>query len=167
VIFDHRTRRIRIVANAHITGHVDAAYAEAVQRIHSIAEKLAHPVQLPPFPITPARAPATAVSNTTREEFHGMVRKCHEYIHAGDAFQVVVSQRFETPYSGDPLTLYRSLRYVNPSPYMFCMKFPGNPRSGSGSFALVGSSPEVHVRAIGGKIEIRPIAGTRPRGATP
>jgi anthranilate synthase component I len=159
VIFDHRTRRIRIVVNAHVTGDADSAYAAAVQRIRATAAKLACPVQLPPFPITPAPAPAAAVSNTTREEFHSMVAKCHEYIRAGDVFQVVVSQRFEADYTGDPLTLYRSLRFVNPSPYMFCMKFAGR-------FALVGSSPEVHVRAIGGKIEIRPIAGTRRRGAT-
>ena len=94
-----------------------------------------------------------------------MVRKSHEYIHAGDIFQVVPSQRFSTDYTGDPLTLYRALRFVNPSPYMFCMKFPA--AQGRSAFSFVGSSPEVHVRAVNGKIEIRPIAGTRKRGATP
>ena len=90
----------------------------------------------------------------------GMVTRGQEYIRAGDVFQFVPSQRFSTDYSGDPLTLYRALRFVNPSPYMFCMNFAGR-------FSLVGSSPEVHVRAINGKIEIRPIAGTRKRGTTP
>ena len=88
-----------------------------------------------------------------------MVRDSQEYIHAGDIFQIVPSQRFETEYTGDPLTLYRTLRFVNPSPYMFCLKFGGR-------FALVGSSPEVHVRAMNGRVEIRPIAGTKRRGAT-
>jgi len=97
-----------------------------------------------------------------------MVRDGMEYIRAGDIFQFVPSQRFETNYTGDPLTLYRALRFVNPSPYMFCLKFAGSQQSGAGSgkgFALVGSSPEVHVRAINGRIDIRPIAGTRRRGA--
>jgi anthranilate synthase component 1 len=167
LIFDHLKRRLRIVANALIEGDVDAAYARATKAISDITTKLAQPLQLPPFPITPPPPPAAAVSNTTRDEFHAMVRKAHEYIHAGDIFQVVPSQRFETGYTGDPITLYRALRFVNPSPYMFCMKFPAVPSIGRGPFALVGSSPEVHVRAINGKIEIRPIAGTRKRGATP
>jgi anthranilate synthase component 1 len=88
-----------------------------------------------------------------------MVRDSHEYIHAGDIFQIVPSQRFETDFTGDPLTLYRTLRFVNPSPYMFCLEIGGR-------FSLVGSSPEVHVRAINGRVEIRPIAGTKRRGAT-
>jgi hypothetical protein len=82
----------------------------------------------------------------------GMVRASQEYIHAGDIFQIVPSQRFETAYEGDALTLYRTLRDVNPSPYMFCLKLAGR-------FSLVGSSPEVHVRATDGHVEIRPIAG--------
>ena len=160
LIFDHLKRRLRIVANAHVDSDPDAAYARATAVIRSIAEKLAKPAQLPPFPITPAPPPADATSNTTREEFHAMVAKAQEYIRAGDIFQVVPSQRFTTDYTGDPLTLYRALRFVNPSPYMFCMKFAGR-------FAFVGSSPEVHVRAVNGRIDIRPIAGTRKRGATP
>ena len=88
-----------------------------------------------------------------------MVRKGLEYIAAGDVFQFVPSQRFETDYHGSALTLYRALRFVNPSPYMFCLKFADR-------FALVGSSPEVHVRAMNGRVEIRPIAGTARRGRT-
>ena len=160
LIFDHRTRRLRIVANAFIEGDVDAAYAHAIKTISEITARLAKPAQLAPFPITPPPAPASATSNTTREEYMSMVTRGQEYIRAGDVFQFVPSQRFETEYTGDPLTLYRALRFVNPSPYMLCMNFAGR-------FSLVGSSPEVHVRAVNGKIEIRPIAGTRKRGTTP
>ena len=172
LIFDHLKRRLRIVANAYVGGEnpapaaIDAAYEAAVSRIAAIAGRLAQPSQLPPFPIGPAPAAAQAESNTTREEYMGMVTAGKEYIRAGDVFQFVPSQRFSTDYSGDPVTLYRALRLVNPSPYMFCMKFPAAPEAGRGAFALVGSSPEVHVRAVNGKIEIRPIAGTRKRGAT-
>lgn len=160
LIFDHLTRRLRLVANAHVNGDVDEAYAAATKRIGELAAKLSCSLQLPSIPITPAPKPAEATSNTTKEEYMGMVTRGQEYIRAGDVFQFVPSQRFSTDYSGDPLTLYRALRFVNPSPYMFCMNFAGR-------FSLVGSSPEVHVRAINGKIEIRPIAGTRKRGTTP
>jgi anthranilate synthase component 1 len=104
-------------------------------------------------------------SNTEPEEYMAMVRNGLEYIRAGDVFQFVPSQRFETDYTGDALTLYRSLRFVNPSPYMFCLKF-GQGTESSPKFALVGSSPEVHVRAMNGHVEIRPIAGTKRRGKT-
>jgi anthranilate synthase component 1 len=97
--------------------------------------------------------------NTTQAEYEAMVLAGKEYIKAGDIFQFVPSQRFEADYTGSPMDLYRALRHVNPSPYMFCMQFPQG-------FSLVGSSPEVHVKCIDGKIEIRPIAGTRWRGKT-
>jgi anthranilate synthase component 1 len=160
LIFDHLTRRLRLVANAHVDGDVEGSYTAATERITDISIKLSRSLQLPSIPITPAPKPAEATSNTTKEEYMGMVTRGQEYIRAGDVFQFVPSQRFSTSYSGDPLTLYRALRFVNPSPYMFCMNFAGR-------FSLVGSSPEVHVRAINGKIEIRPIAGTRKRGTTP
>ncbi len=159
LIFDHQLRRLRVLANAHIEQDADAAYDAACGQIGRILKKLAQPAQLPAIDIYREPQPVTPRSNTTREEYHGMVRASHEYIHAGDIFQIVPSQRFETDYQGDALTLYRSLRFVNPSPYMFCLKF-------AGEFALVGSSPEVHVRAISGRVEIRPIAGTRRRGGT-
>jgi anthranilate synthase component 1 len=158
LIFDHRTRRLRIVANAFVEGDPDAAYAKAAARIEALVQKLAQPAQLPPIFVDRDPPAIVPEANTTRDEYMRMVRDGMEFIRAGDIFQFVPSQRFETSYDGDPLTLYRSLRFVNPSPYMFCLKF-------AGAFALVGSSPEVHVRAIDGRIDIRPIAGTRRRGA--
>ena len=158
LIFDHRTRGLRIVHNALIEGDVAAAYTRAAEEIQAVLDRLALPSLLPAIA---ARQPVETIvprCNTTREEYQQMVRDSQEYIHAGDIFQIVPSQRFETDYTGDPLTLYRTLRFVNPSPYMFCLKFGGR-------FALVGSSPEVHVRAVDRKVEIRPIAGTARRGA--
>src|SRR5207244_10503034 len=101
-----------------------------------------------------------AHSNFRREDFERAVEQAKEYIRAGDIFQVVLSQRFESQFEGEPLDFYRCLRFINPSPYMFCLKFGDD-------FALVGSSPEMHVRLVGNTIEIRPIAGTRARGVTP
>jgi anthranilate synthase component 1 len=160
LIFDHRTRGLRIVCNAYIRdGNADAAYAQAASRIEQVVRRLSGPSHLPAIFTHGKPEPLVPRCNTTPEEYKQMVRDSHEYIYAGDIFQIVPSQRFETDYTGDPLTLYRTLRFVNPSPYMFCLKFGGR-------FALVGSSPEVHVRAIDGKVEIRPIAGTKRRGAT-
>jgi anthranilate synthase component 1 len=161
LIFDHQLRRLRVLSNALVENDdVDAAYDAAVQAIQNVMRQLEKPVRLPALNVHGQPLPVHPASNTTEEEFQGMVRKAHEFIHAGDIFQVVLSQRFETVYTGDPLTLYRCLRFVNPSPYLFCLKF-------GGEFALVGSSPEVHVRAMNGKVEVRPIAGTRRRGNTP
>jgi anthranilate synthase component 1 len=161
LIFDHHLRRLRVLSNALVENDdADGAYAAAVTAIRTVLRQLEKPVRLPVLNVHGQPQPVYPASNTTEEEFHRMVRQAHEYIHAGDIFQVVLSQRFETAYTGDPLTLYRCLRFVNPSPYLFCLKF-------GGEFALVGSSPEVHVRAMNGKVEIRPIAGTRRRGNTP
>jgi anthranilate/para-aminobenzoate synthase component I len=96
-----------------------------------------------------------ARSNVTPEQFAASVNKAKEYIRAGDIIQVVLSQRFEVEHTGDPLDVYRALRCVNPSPYMYCLEF--------GDRSVVGSSPEIHVRCEEGKVEVRPIAGTRPR----
>ena len=160
VAFDHRQRRIRIVANAFPEKeNPAAAYEAACERIRGILESLAKPIAFEPIftESTPDAAPST--SNTTREEYHAMVHRAHEYIRSGDVFQIVLAQRFETEFHDDALDLYRALRFVNPSPYMFCLRCPGG-------YSLVGSSPEVHVRLTGDLVEIRPIAGTRRRGAT-
>ena len=157
LIFDHRTRRLRIVANAFVVDQPEEAYRIAAEKIAALAEKLNQPTHLPPIYVDQPPVAIVPTANTTREEYLQMAKDGMEYIRAGDVFQFVVSQRFETDYEGDALTLYRSLRFVNPSPYMFCMKFARR-------FSLVGSSPEVHVRAIDRRIDIRPIAGTRRRG---
>ena len=160
VAFDHRQRRIRIVVNAFPEKeNPAAAYEAACERIRGILESLSKPLAFEPIVTesTPAAAPST--SNTTREEYHAMVHRAHEYIRSGDIFQIVLAQRFETEFHDDALDLYRALRFVNPSPYMFCLRCPGG-------YSLVGSSPEVHVRLTGDLVEIRPIAGTRRRGAT-
>jgi len=160
VVFDHLRRRIRILVNVDIgVEGIEAAYRDGVARVKELLEALAEPVVLPPiFPQSdvPETEPE---SNTTRTEYHAMVEKGKEYIRAGDIFQFVPSQRFSTDFSGDALDLYRVLRTINPSPYMFCIRCEEG-------YSLVGSSPEVHVRLTDGLVEIRPIAGTRRRGVT-
>lgn len=162
VIFDHRYRTLQVVANVFLEDHASpaAAYEWARKRIAELITRLESPLHVRPMPAHALPAPAQLPqSNTTKQEYCEMVSKGQEFIKAGDIFQFVPSQRFAVPYTGRPLDLYRALRHVNPSPYMFCMEFGGD-------FALVGSSPEVHVRAINGRIDIRPIAGTRWRGKT-
>ncbi len=160
VVFDHRRRRLKIVANAFIGDEgPDAAYDAAARDIQGILEKLRQPIAFDPIFTGSEPLRGEATSNTTREQYHAMVDRAEEYIRAGDIFQMVPAQRFETPFAGDALDLYRALRFVNPSPYMFCLRFPEG-------FSLVGSSPEVHVRLTGELVELRPIAGTRKRGET-
>ncbi|MEM1443907.1 MAG: chorismate-binding protein, partial [Verrucomicrobiota bacterium] len=162
VIFDHRFRKLQVVANI-CTDDFDSledAYDAAGKRIASTIEALSKPQTSAPFSLMEEPGEADEVrSNTTQDEYEDMVLRAKEYIHAGDIFQVVPSQRFESDYGGNPIDLYRALRHVNPSPYMFCLEF-------GDEFSLVGSSPEVHVQAIDGQIKIRPIAGTRWRGKT-
>jgi anthranilate synthase component I len=160
LVFDHRFRRLKVFANAFVEGaKIEEAYDIAAQKIRRIVDKLEAPTKPLLMNAAPAAVSLIPRSNTTREEFHEMVRKAKGHIEAGDIFQMVPSQRFETKFEGNPIILYRALRFVNPSPYMFCLRF------GQG-FALVGSSPELHVRLQGQNVEIRPIAGTRKRGGT-
>src|SRR6266481_3171284 len=161
LIFDHRLRTLKVVVNAFLDdGAPEKVYARAVESVDSIMQQLAEPTDLPLVPIALDEKQSMPRSNFRREEFERAVERAKEYIRAGDIFQVVLSQRFESPFTGEPLDFYRCLRFINPSPYMFCLKFGGD-------FALVGSSPEMHVRLGGNTIEIRPIAGTRARGVTP
>src|SRR5438105_14034272 len=161
LIFDHRLRSLKIVVSAFLDGgSPEKAYARAVESVDSILQQLAEPVDLPLLPITKDKKQPPPRSNFRREEFERAVERAKEYIREGDIFQVVLSQRFESQFDGEPLDFYRLLRFINPSPYMFCLKLGNN-------FALVGSSPEMHVRLVGNTVEIRPIAGTRARGVTP
>jgi anthranilate synthase component I len=135
-----------------------AAHVRATERISTVVDALDRPLDLSlregdAPPINPQ------VSNTSPDEYKAMVLKAKDYIAAGDIFQVVLSQRFETEFTLPPFSLYRSLRRVNPSPFLYYLNFD--------SFAVVGSSPEILVRVRDGKVSIRPIAGTRPRGAAP
>ena len=161
VVFDHKLRRLLVVANAMLdeASTPDEAYALAVGRIGSVIGMLDRPLHVSPLNgLVDIKAPAPR-SNTTQAEYEEMVLKAKDYIAAGDAFQVVPSQRFEADFEGCNIDLYRALRHINPSPYMFVYETP--------EFSLVGSSPEVHVRSVDGRIDIRPIAGTRWRGETP
>src|SRR5213596_433982 len=160
LIFDHRLRTLKIVVNAFLNDRPpEKVYARAVESVDSILQQLAAPVDLPLVPIAPGEKQPMPRSNFRREEFERAVERAKEYIRAGDIFQVVLSQRFESAFEGEPLDFYRCLRFINPSPYMFCLKVGDD-------FSLVGSSPEMHVRLVGNVIEIRPIAGTRARGPT-
>jgi anthranilate synthase component 1 len=161
LIFDHLERRIKIVANAHVSDptHADAAYAEAVAKIEELEGRLTRAVPGHLLPVFSEVEPLEPTTNMTRAQYVKMTEAMQEYIRAGDIFQVVPSQRFEVPFDSSPVDLYRALRLINPSPYMFILKL--------GGMALVGSSPELHVRCEEGKVQIRPIAGTRPRGKTP
>ena len=161
LIFDHLERRIKIVANAQVTDptHADRAYDEAVAKIEELEARLSRSVPSRLLPVFDDVKPLEPSVNMTRDQYVKMTEAMQEYIRAGDIFQVVPSQRFEVPFDASPVDLYRALRLINPSPYMFILKL--------GGMALVGSSPELHVRCEEGKVQIRPIAGTRPRGKTP
>jgi len=155
VIFDHMLQKIKVVSNALIDGPPEKAYQQAIVKIEQLIARLRQPV--PPRPRRqPTPGPLTLTSNFTKEAYERVVEQAKEYIRAGDIIQVVPSQRFEAPIDVDPFDIYRALRTVNPSPYMFYLKF--------GELRLVGSSPEVNVRLEGSLIELRPLAGTRRRG---
>ena len=159
LIFDHRFRKLRLVINAYIDKQtsVDEAYDRAHRDLETAITRLNQSATLSPINAEPVTKLSGTQSNTTRDEFESMVKQAKEHIVAGDIFQAVLSQRFETKFNGRPLDLYRALRFGNPSPYMFYLKF-------SDDFTVLGSSPELHVRVREGVAEIRPIAGTRPRG---
>src|SRR5947199_2584151 len=159
IVFDHRFRLMRIIASADLRKQsLDDAYAGASEQITTLLEKLAAPSRLQPIAAPAAGdTPAATGFKSNTSEFEKMVLRAKEYIAEGDIFQAVLSQRFESEFSGDPLDLYRCLRFGNPSPYMFLLNF-------GDEFCALGSSPELHVRVRGRTAELRPIAGTRPRG---
>lgn len=158
VIFDHAKHQLIVLANAHNNGNADSTYDDALHRIDQIIDILKKP--LPPISETAQPLDDELNSNMTQERYEEIVRAGKEYIAAGDAFQVVLSQRFECKTSASLLTIYRALRATNPSPYMFLLRFGDD-------FTLIGASPEMMVRLEDGIATVRPIAGTRPRGGTP
>jgi anthranilate synthase component 1 len=158
VIFDHAKHQLIVLANAHDKGDPDAAYDNALARIERIVESLSRP--LPPLPrgYAGTNGATTELQSTmTQEQYEEGVRRAKEYIAAGDAFQIVLSQRFSRKTSAHPLTIYRALRATNPSPYMFFLRFGDD-------LTLVGASPEMMVRLEDGVATVRPIAGSRLRG---
>ncbi|MSU37029.1 MAG: anthranilate synthase component I [Pedosphaera sp.] len=160
LIFDRVAQTMTIVVNAILEpgAKPDEFYDDAVGEIDRITELLKQPFEYAPVSLPSDGSEVPFVSNTTREQFTANVRKASEYIRSGDIIQVVGSQRFSAPVNASPLDVYRAVRSINPSPYMFLLELDG--------FALVGASPELHVRCDNRHVEIRPIAGTRPRGAT-
>ncbi len=163
LIFDHVSQKIKVVANAKLEGvDVGAAYGEAIAKIEALVEKLQGGLPAPAstgdHAGTESPAALTVTSNFTGKGFEKAVTRVKEFIRTGEAIQVVLAQRLEVPLASSPFDVYRALRIINPSPYMFYLKLK--------DLQLVGSSPEVLVRLEGDRIEVRPIAGTRPRGAT-
>ncbi|MEK9726042.1 MAG: anthranilate synthase component I [Rhodospirillaceae bacterium] len=137
----------------------DTAYETARTRLAAVVADLERDLPYRREQKSPGASPLVPQSNMTRAQFHDVVRKCVDYIHAGDAFQIVPSQRFRVPFGLPPFAFYRALRRLNPSPFLYYMDF--------GGFHVVGSSPEILVRVRDGRITLRPLAGTRKRGATP
>jgi len=158
LIFDHVNNRLKIVSNAHVQGEPMAAYHEAVCKIDDLERALKSPLVVKSERLHAGQIDTEPRSSFTRDGFCEAVSRAKEYITAGDVFQVVLSQRFERDVYASPLNIYRALRCINPSPYMTLVQFPG--------FSLVGSSPEVMTQVRGKRCMVRPIAGTRPRGAT-
>jgi len=155
--FDHVRHRILIIANARISGDEDleSLYQFACAKVEFVERELERALSKT---VPPSGQPLEVTSNVTREQFEANVKTAKEYIAAGDIYQVVLSQRFEASIDADPFTVYRALRHVNPSPYMYFLRVGGR--------SIVGSSPEMLVRVEGRQVQTHPIAGTRPRGRT-
>src|SRR5690606_10464213 len=160
VVFDAVRDEITVVTPVRPAAGVPAAqaHARAVDRLTAVVETLDRSLDKSARHVE-VGTDRPIVSNTPPERYLAMVARAKDYIAAGDIFQVVLSQRFEAPFALPAFALYRALRRVNPSPFLFHLDF--------GDFCVVGSSPEILVRARGGTVTVRPIAGTRPRGATP
>jgi anthranilate synthase component 1 len=161
VVFDAVKDSITVVTPVRPEKGVDAktALTRAIERLSGVVESLDRPLDMSLADVDAGPLDVPPKSNTTPAEYKAMVLKAKEYIMAGDAFQIVLAQRFEAPFTLSPFSLYRALRRTNPSPYLYFLDF--------GSFAVAGSSPEILVKVAGDVVTIRPIAGTRPRGATP
>jgi anthranilate synthase component 1 len=158
LVFDHLQHKIQVVSHARLDGDIDSAYRQATWRIDELAERLAKPLAAPDRDEAPegANGGREMSSNVGRDQFMRSVERAREYIIAGDAIQVVLSQRLSQPTQACPFEVYRALRAINPSPYMYYLRL--------GDAHIVGSSPEMLVRVEDGTVTTHPIAGTRPRG---
>ncbi len=155
LIFDHLTHKIKIVAHVHLDGDIDEAYLQATRKIDSLEDRLGQPVPPEASPMVLSRGSPVS-SNLSQAEFESRVSRAKDYIYAGDIIQVVLSQRLAKPTGASPFAIYRALRSVNPSPYMYYLHL--------GNFHIVGASPELLVRVEDRVVSNHPIAGTRPRG---
>jgi len=160
LIFDNVKQKIQVVATAHLDGSLslEEVYQQAVDRIDTLVAKLRSPLAVSAA-TRPASGSVGFSSNISQAGFETAVERCKEYVRSGDIIQIVLSQRFSGDLTVDPFDIYRVLRTLNPSPYMFFLRCDDT--------TVVGASPEVMVRKEGTKVELRPIAGTRPRGTTP
>ena len=165
IVFDHVRHKLLIIANMRVEADLMAAYADAIARIDKIAGDLRKP--LTPPRIDPCVSDAKWVSNFTQAQHEANVKVAKEHITAGDIFQVVLSQRLSRDTDTDPFTIYRALRMLNPSPYMYFLDFAGVAGHDGEPVRIIGSSPEMHVRMEDGMAFLHPIAGTRWRGETP
>jgi anthranilate synthase component 1 len=156
LVFDHVTHKIKVVSHASPDDDVDAAYARAVRKIDTLIKRLEQPVPRVEVSKTAAPERCKVSSNLSRAEFEAMVSKAREYIFDGDIIQVVLSQRLARPTWAAPFAIYRALRSINPSPYMYYLHLD--------RFHIAGASPELLVRVEDGVVSTHPIAGTRPRG---
>jgi anthranilate synthase component 1 len=159
LVFDRVAQTLTVIVHAVVPpgGDPDVAYEDAVSEIDRLVALLEQPLPSRPVTLEPQVPDAPFVSNTPREQFLANVVRSKEFIRSGDIIQIVGSQRFSAPVKASPMEIYRAVRSINPSPYMFLLELEG--------FALVGASPELHVRCEDRDVEIRPIAGTRRRGA--
>ena len=158
LVFDHVTHKIKVLSHVRLDGDIEEAYQKAVDRIDSLVERLSQP--LPHTKVAAHHRNSYQLSsNFSKEEFEESVLKIKQYITAGEAIQVVLSQRLAQPTDAAPFEIYRALRTINPSPYMFFLDF--------GDFHIIGASPEILVRVEDGTVMTRPLAGTRPRGKSP
>jgi anthranilate synthase component 1 len=166
IVFDHVRHKLIIIANMRVEPDLRAAYADAVARINKIIADLRKPLIAPPTVECPSGT--LWQSNFTQAEHEANVERAKEYIRAGDIFQVVLSQRLSRPTEADPFTIYRALRMLNPSPYMYFLDFNGVAGAAPTGepLRIIGSSPEMHVRLEEGHAYLHPIAGTRWRGKT-
>ncbi len=157
VVFDHLKHTVTVLANVYGDDDLDGSYARALETIAEVRWRLAGPVPRPTRPPAADRVAPVFQSNVTQERFEAMVARVIEYIYAGDAYQVVPSQRWSAPVPIEAFSIYRGLRVVNPSPYMYFLDF--------GDFEIAGASPEPLITVAGRRVSTRPVAGTRPRGA--
>ncbi len=157
LVFDHVTHKIKVLSHVDLNGDIDNEYQKAVDKIEALADRLSQPLQPDHYVKSPIPHKNNALSsNFSKEEFEAGVDKIKRYITAGEAIQVVLSQRLAQPIDVAPFEIYRALRSLNPSPYMFFLDF--------NDFHIIGASPEILVRVEDGMVMTRPLAGTRPRG---